>query len=758
MSVPSTGKLLDRRYRIIRPLASGGFGQTYVAEDTRLPGNPLCVVKYLKPSNSDPVILENARRLFHTEAETLLRLGKYDQIPQILAFFEEDQEFYLVQELIEGHPLSTELLPGQRWTEIKVITLLQELLKILEVIHSDGIIHRDIKPDNVIRRSRDNKLVLVDFGTVKNVRSHYSVVGSSVATIATGTPGYMPTEQSHGKPRPNSDIYALGIVAIQALTGLYPSQLAEDAETGEILWFPWAQCSNRLTKVITKMVRYHFRDRYQTASEALGDLQSLLSTQLPDESLTIPEVHSSNQVYSPPSPPKSTVVSVEPSDPQNSEDSPSEQNSKQKLFSPLTPKTTIVSPRPFNSPASSEAVPPPSTKPEPFIVPKTIISSQIEDNPSSEQVPQTTVGSSQLTSCDPVSASEASSVKPTHPNETVVSLPLSSPNSVDESTTSSNTFYSRHQEIENRPQPQKTGLRNRQTWVLVGAIAFMVLPLTAYSFTQWKNYAAAELTLKKIITLRDQEKYQECINQARLFSQRHLQLVDVSTKLLEECFLGQELETLKNLQNQKKYEDCIVRASSFSQVYSNLYEKSQSILSECHLAQDNKTFTEAQEIASRGLSHLEEAIRRAEEIKSQSPVYTKAQAQILKWWEVVLESYLPNKLIQDKPQLRSIVESMKLEIELSSEEILISYDSSDTHSYTDDGLKYLVVIFMRYLSGNSKQNIAPKYPEFSQLIVHSRRSKREAVLTQEHWQAYVKENGVDDKLILQKVILRNSAN
>jgi serine/threonine protein kinase len=363
MSAPNEDELLDRRYRIIRPLAMGGFGQTYIAEDTRLPGNPQCVVKYLQPSSLEPTILQNARRLFRTEAETLLKLGKYDQIPQLLAFFEENQEFYLVQELVEGHTLSTELLPGQKWAESKVFRLLQEVLGILEVIHGCDIIHRDIKPDNIIRRSRDNKLVLIDFGTVKQMLSHYSVIDSSMATIATGTHGYMPTEQSHGKPRPNSDIYALGIIAIQALTGLYPSQLAEDAKTGEILWFPWAQCSDGLAQILMKMVRYHFIDRYQTVLEVLTDLQSLAATMpaLLEETSANETVVPVNQVYIPSQSPKPTVVSATPLTSPPAEATPS---------TPIQPKPTVISGQPSTvTPAPESTIPTPDAqRPQPTVI------------------------------------------------------------------------------------------------------------------------------------------------------------------------------------------------------------------------------------------------------------------------------------------------------------------------------------------------------------------------------------------------------
>ena len=271
------GKLLDRRYQVTQVLGAGGFGRTYLAQDTRRPGNPICVVKQLKPVSSEPGFLETARRLFNSEAETLEQLGNHDQIPRLLAYFEEDQEFYLVQEFIEGHTLTQELQPGQRWEESRVIEMLSEVLGILEFVHHHNVIHRDIKPDNIIRRKSDNKLVLVDFGAVKQIRTQLaSVYGQQLSnTIAVGTPGYMASEQALGQPRPSSDIYALGIIGIQALTGLMPISFQEDLSTGEILWQQLVPVSRGLENVLTKMVRYHFKDRYQSAAEALQALQQL---------------------------------------------------------------------------------------------------------------------------------------------------------------------------------------------------------------------------------------------------------------------------------------------------------------------------------------------------------------------------------------------------------------------------------------------------------------------------------------------------
>jgi len=281
------GKLLDHRYQVIRILATGGFGETYIAQDTRRPGNPLCVVKHLKPTSSDSQLFPTAQRLFQGEAETLEILGDHPQIPRLLAYFDENQEFFLVQEYIDGHTLSEELIPGQPWSEDQVLRMLLEILSILEFVHQQGVIHRDIKPDNIIRRGSDYKLVLVDFGAVKQVRSSLATVGGqSTATVAIGTPGYMPTEQSQGKPRPNSDIYSLGIIAIQALTGMSITQLQEDPHTGELLWQNLTPVKYSLALILSKMVRYYFKDRYQSVIEVIQDCQTV--NQVPSTSSTPP--------------------------------------------------------------------------------------------------------------------------------------------------------------------------------------------------------------------------------------------------------------------------------------------------------------------------------------------------------------------------------------------------------------------------------------------------------------------------------------
>ncbi len=267
------GTILRGRYAIIKQLGSGGFGETYIAEDRDLPGSPKCVVKRLQPQSDDPFVLQTAKRLFDTEAAVLYQLGSHDQIPRLMAHFEENQQFYLVQEFVDGRDLSQELFPGVRWSEAQVLAFLRDTLRILEFVHQQNVIHRDIKPANIIRRFSDNKLALIDFGAVKEIRSLVTTIqAQSGSSVAIGTPGYMPGEQAVGKPRFSSDIYALGMTAIQAATGVSPEQLKEDITTGEVSWRSHAQVSEATAKIIDKMVRSHFRDRYQSASEVLADL------------------------------------------------------------------------------------------------------------------------------------------------------------------------------------------------------------------------------------------------------------------------------------------------------------------------------------------------------------------------------------------------------------------------------------------------------------------------------------------------------
>ncbi|MFQ4142367.1 tetratricopeptide repeat protein [Chlorogloeopsis sp. ULAP02] len=275
------GSVLDKRYEIIQPLGRGFFGATYLAKDIRRMGRQ-CVVKHLQPGSNDPYTLQEAKKLFESEARTLEKLGQHDQIPDLLDYFQENNEFYLVQELVEGYPLNTEILSNQKLAETEVKLIVKDVLEVLSYVHKCQVIHRDIKPNNLMRRHKDRKIVLIDFGAVKQVRTQVvNAQGQTSFTQVIGTPGYMPDEQLRGQPQFNSDIYALGITAIQALSGVAPTEFPSDPRTGEVIWHGLVEINPELRKILDKMVRSHWMDRYQSVDEVLQDLQKLSARQTP---------------------------------------------------------------------------------------------------------------------------------------------------------------------------------------------------------------------------------------------------------------------------------------------------------------------------------------------------------------------------------------------------------------------------------------------------------------------------------------------
>ena len=270
------GKTLTGRYKIVKQLGGGGFSHTFIAEDGYLPDRPTCVIKQLKPASSQAEILKISRELFDKEAKVLYKLGRHECIPSLLAHFEEDEEFFLAQELIEGDVLTQEIKRGQCLGEQYTIDFLTDILPTLDFVHHQQVIHRDIKPSNLIRRASDKKIVLIDFGAVKEVSTQPISQLGHTSSLVIGSPGYMPNEQYSGKTMFASDIYAIGVIAIQALTGVLPNQIPEDPRTSEFCWRDRAKVTPTLADVIDKMVRFDFRQRYQSANDVLEALQPLL--------------------------------------------------------------------------------------------------------------------------------------------------------------------------------------------------------------------------------------------------------------------------------------------------------------------------------------------------------------------------------------------------------------------------------------------------------------------------------------------------
>lgn len=278
--------LLQDRYRIIRALGQGGFGATFIAKDESLPGQPISVIKQLRPAASMPHVLEMARQLFQREAETLGRIGNHPQVPRLLDYFEIERQFYLVQEYINGQTLKEEVNMTGPFTEYGVKEFLKQILSLLKYLHRHEIIHRDIKPANIIRRNVDNKLVLIDFGAVKDEINQTTMLNSASSgqtaftSFAIGTPGYAPQEQLALRPVYASDIYAVGATCLYLLTGQSPNRFGYDPNTSEILWRPYVYVSDSFAEVLGKMLAGSVRDRYRSAEEVLRalDVASNLAT------------------------------------------------------------------------------------------------------------------------------------------------------------------------------------------------------------------------------------------------------------------------------------------------------------------------------------------------------------------------------------------------------------------------------------------------------------------------------------------------
>ncbi|MBG1242439.1 protein kinase domain-containing protein [Nostoc sp. NZL] len=307
-----TIQLLNDRYQVIRTLGAGGFGETYLAEDTYMPSKRRCVVKQLRPIHNNPQIYQLVQERFQREAAILEELGgANDQIPALYAYFSSGGQFYLVQEWVEGDTLTGKVQTQGLFSEGAVQELFMNLLPVLDYVHSKHIVHRDIKPDNIIVRHRDGKPVLIDFGAIReSMGTVVNSQGNPTSSIVIGTPGYMPSEQAAGRPVYSSDLYSLGMTVIYLLTGRQAQQLETDSQTGEIVWRQYAgHVSPIMAGVIDKAIAYHPRDRYPTARAMLDTLQSIANPIPPTQPLlTQPTVVSA--------PPPQTVPVKPQSNPQ----------------------------------------------------------------------------------------------------------------------------------------------------------------------------------------------------------------------------------------------------------------------------------------------------------------------------------------------------------------------------------------------------------------------------------------------------------
>lgn len=305
--------LLADRYRAIKFLGQGGFGRTFQAVDQYRLQTP-CVIKQFLPLHQGTKALKKSQELFEQEAIQLCELGKHPQIPDLLAFFEQEGRLYLVQELIEGEDLLKELQKEGHFSEEKVKDFLLQLLPVLQFIHQKNVIHRDIKPENIIRKNlvnqelnsgenkTKNNLFLIDFGVSKYL---INGVSNQMGTI-TGTHGYSAPEQLRGLVHPSSDLYSLAITAIRLLTGCLP--IEEDGLMRDPLfnmqemkwqWQEWLKqnqikISSELALILDQMLQEKISDRFQTAQEILDRLNQIENKIILPQTVKIEQKISSN--------------------------------------------------------------------------------------------------------------------------------------------------------------------------------------------------------------------------------------------------------------------------------------------------------------------------------------------------------------------------------------------------------------------------------------------------------------------------------
>lgn len=310
--------ILSNRYQVLSVLGDGGFGKTFLVEDIQMPSNRRCVLKQLKPIHDEtPELRQMVQDRFQREAATLETLGEaHDQIPRLYAYFSEADQFYLVEEWVEGITVTQKVQQAGPQNEATVQTMIANLLPAITYIHSRGIVHRDIKPDNIILRSRDGKPVLIDFGAVKETMN--TVINSqahSTHSIVVGTPGYMPAEQLSGRPVYASDLYGLGMSAIYMLTGKLPQEIAIDSQTGQLCWREHAPAtSTGFGNFLDCATHISIQSRFANAQDMQSILNTLMMSQMTSppvlETQSLPSNGASVSSQSPPS--AQTVISASP--------------------------------------------------------------------------------------------------------------------------------------------------------------------------------------------------------------------------------------------------------------------------------------------------------------------------------------------------------------------------------------------------------------------------------------------------------------
>ena len=287
VKVLKAGTVVGGRYKLVRVLGQGGFGISYLAEDSQRFDEP-CVVKEFKPVSvkDREQLLQKAAELFKREAKALYRID-HPQIPKFMAYFIQAKRLFIVQEYIDGVTylklLQARKKQGRAFTEDEVVVWLAQVLPVLAYLHDLGILHRDISPENIMQSRQHNLPVLIDFGMVNDSTFDALLEGDSgepdslknAATIV-GKFGYSPPEQvQFGQCNPSTDLYALGVTAIVLLTGKSPRELI-DPQTMDWCWQERARASPQLAAILDRTIVQKPQDRFQSVRAVMQALRPLL--------------------------------------------------------------------------------------------------------------------------------------------------------------------------------------------------------------------------------------------------------------------------------------------------------------------------------------------------------------------------------------------------------------------------------------------------------------------------------------------------
>ncbi len=281
-------ELINQQYRVIQELGNGNFARTCLVENIQHPEAGWAVLKLLKPNRQNCRLQTLAKTLFEQEIEILKEMEPYGSTPALLAEFDQDGDKGLVQTFIEGTSVQDTFQRNLFWDEAQLVSFLTTTLCTLDLLHHAGFVHRDLNPAHWIQPLDARSLVLIDFNGAQKLKEpeeggltvSLNREPDITAAFVIGTSGYMAPEQMRGHTDVRSDLYSLGLIAIQGVTGRAPAQFSRNIQ-GEIRWQPVAPLRLELIDILTHLVRYHPQDRYASAAEALCDVNETLQARWP---------------------------------------------------------------------------------------------------------------------------------------------------------------------------------------------------------------------------------------------------------------------------------------------------------------------------------------------------------------------------------------------------------------------------------------------------------------------------------------------